>query len=217
MTYRVGGIALAGGSRGDALPAPLSFGSPTHGRDVGQNEVGAPDNLQALSRLSDAFDGTSGWPGEVVPRWGLTDLDRHRPFGLARLACRPKGTASVYGGRVGFAVWVNRPPGTTQRRRLITMRSAAENQPDCPPCRRPGPILPVAFDLDAGFIDASAPAHRAPAFAKRLFQQRHALADPAVHAQMIDLNAPLGDALLKVMQTQRIRHIPAHAQPDHIA
>ncbi len=77
-------------------------------------------------------------------------------------------------------------------------------------------IFPLPFDLDAGFVHTPAPAHRTLVPAKRLLEQGHDLDDPAVHAGVIDLDAPFGHHFLKVEQTQRIRHIPAHTQQNHV-
>jgi len=77
-------------------------------------------------------------------------------------------------------------------------------------------VFPVAFDLDIGLVHAPAPAGRALDSPKCLFEQGYELDDPPVYARVIDLNSPLGDHFFEVAQAQRVRHVPANTQQNHI-
>src|SRR5471030_342323 len=77
-------------------------------------------------------------------------------------------------------------------------------------------IFPDAFDLDVGFVHAPAAADRAFVLAGQFLNQRQEANSPPVDRRMVDRHAALLHDLFQVPVAQRVSHIPANADQDHI-
>src|ERR1700682_2483050 len=126
------------------------------------------------------------------------------------------GTALVYGYCLGRAVLNRGLLKEAPRSSLVPLGSEQKIDGGALLVHRPVEISPPAFALDIRLIHASTPACRAFVTARRLLEQRHQLDDPAMHRRMIDADGALSYHLLKITKTQRIGHIPSHAQQHHV-
>ena len=116
----------------------------------------------------------------------------HRRFGSLPLAAE-KGHA---------------PVPQHQLHRVLHSKHA---QATSPPCWRA-----TLAGRTIGFIHAPALAHRAFVLAKRFFEQRYQFDHPPMHCRMIDADGALSHHRLEIPKTERIGHIPSHAQQHHI-
>jgi hypothetical protein len=153
-----------------------------------------------------------------VGRWNFTTSrpQNRRPLGVEPFERGQIGAALIDGNRFGLAVLVNRPLEVAARSGLVTVGAQQEINRIAPLVDGAVQEFPLAFDLDVGFVHPPALANRSLVPSKSLFEQRHELDDPAVHARMIHLDAPFGHHFFEVAQAQRVRDIPAHAQSDDI-
>src|SRR5829696_8686694 len=77
-------------------------------------------------------------------------------------------------------------------------------------------IAPLAGDLHVGLINLPAIPHQVPAWPSGVGQQRREPLHPAVDANVVDLDAPLGEQLLDVAVGQAKAQVPADRDDDDI-
>ena len=79
------------------------------------------------------------------------------------------------------------------------------------PINRTVEVFPLALDLDVRLVHPPTRAHRALlSFAKRRFQLRRKLLNPAINTGMIDCNTPLRQHFFQVPVAQWVRQAPTN-------
>ncbi|RKT20821.1 hypothetical protein B0G69_4167 [Paraburkholderia sp. RAU2J] len=146
----------------------------------------------------------------------LAHLHGRFPFGVDGLQCGQIGTAFVYGDGLRFAVLIEGFLEIATRGSLVTMGSQQEIDGLSGLIHRTIQVLPLAAHLDVRFVHPPAPADRPLMLAKRFFEQRHEFDHPAVYRRMVHLETAFRHHLFQIAQAQRVRHVPPHAQQNHL-
>jgi hypothetical protein len=81
---------------------------------------------------------------------------------------------------------------------------------------RPIDIAPLAGDLHIGLVDVPAVPNGVPARPGGVGQQRGEPLHPPIHADVVDLDAALGEQFLDISVGQAEAEVPPHRQDDHL-
>ena len=78
------------------------------------------------------------------------------------------------------------------------------------------PIVPLAFDLDVGLVQAPADPHRVLAAMEHRLQLGAVLQEPAIDHRIVNGHPTCLPQLFHLAVAQRVGHVPPHARQDNI-
>ncbi len=178
-------------------------------------DSGAAKGLEAEHRPGDGFDGAVVLLDEVVQVLRLAHLDLQAAVGLEALdRCRVRA-ALVYRDLLGHAVQIHGALKEGPGRGVVSLGAQQEVNGVAVVVDRPVQVLPLAADLDIGFVHSPALTDRALAPTDHDRQHRQHLDRPAMQRGVIDEDPTVGHHLLNVPKAQRIGRIPTHAHQHH--
>ena len=148
---------------------------------------------------------------DVVEVLRLTHLNRHAAVGLNAYDGGPIGAALIDGDLLGHAVQVDRAFEKCPRRGVVPFgaKQKVDRVADLVDCSVQ--VLPLAADLDVGFVHPPAIADRQLTPATHRREHRQHLHRPAMDRRVVDRHSTLGHHFFEMPQAQRVRHVPANA------
>src|SRR5471032_1972297 len=199
-----------------AIDLELALADHVHELDAGEHAAGAAERFEVEHWPGHPLDGAVVLLDDVVEVFDLAHHNRHVPAGVDRIDGRLVSAALVHGDLVGNTVLAHG---------LVEEAFCGSHVPLGGQKKIDGlsllvdgtvKILPDAFDLDVGFVHAPAAADRAFVLAGQFLKQRQETNRPSVDRRMVDRHAALLHDLFQVPVAQRVSHIPANADQDHI-
>jgi hypothetical protein len=145
----------------------------------------------------------------------LAHRDGQAGVGLNANDGRLVAAALVDGDFFGRVVQADGPFEECACRSMIALRTQQNINGRAGFVYGPIQVLPLAGDFNISFLHSPAPADRPLASTTHCGEHGQHLDRPPVNSRVIDCNATFSHHFLKLPQTERIGHVPAHARQDH--
>jgi hypothetical protein len=207
-------VELLGWRSGFAGCFHLSPRNLVHHLNATQQDLGASEKPEPYHGPGLPFDGTVILLNNVVEKFPVLDLEGPFTGGVDDFECSLVDAALVNRNNLGFAISSCRYFQFSLRSGLAPVNSLQEVDIAAVLVGVAMTAFPFAIDLDVGFVPAPALADRALVPSKGLLQQRQQLRHPAIG--VINRDASLGRQLIMTARAQRMSHVSAHSQQDHV-
>ena len=187
-----------------------------HELDAGEHGASGAERFEVEHRPGHSLDGAMILLDDVVEVFNLAHQDQHFAVGVDRIDRRLVGAALVHRDLVRIAVCSHGLVEEALRCGHIGLSREQEVDGFSLLVDGTVKVLPDALDVDVGLIHAPAPTYRVLVFSGHLLDVWQKSDRPSVDRRMVDRHAALLHHFFQVPVAQRVSHVPANADQDHV-